>query len=118
MNRAALNADENIYDDGHLRVEHDNYYVACDGYSLRLPLKEFLILSRLTLHPGRVVPSEEIWRYAWGGDEKPNTQTIHVQIYRLRRKLAHFGLKIIAMINVGYSLDKNHLVEKMRDNDG
>ena len=116
--RAAPNANENIYDDGHLRVEHDNYYVACYGYPLRLPLKEFLILSRLTRNPERVVPFEEIWHYAWGGNAKPNTQTIHVHIYRLRRKLAHFGLNIITMINVGYRLDKNRLVEEKIDNGG
>lgn len=31
-----------VYDDGHLRVEHDNYYVACDGTPIKLPRTEFL----------------------------------------------------------------------------
>ena len=38
---------DDVYDDGYLRIEHHNYYVACGGQALRLPRTEFLILSRL-----------------------------------------------------------------------
>ena len=34
---------EDIYDDGFLRVEHKNYYVACGGNPLKLLRTEFLI---------------------------------------------------------------------------
>ena len=34
---------EDIYDDGFLRVEHKNYYVACGGSPIKLPRTEFLI---------------------------------------------------------------------------
>jgi len=46
---------EGVYDDGYLRVEHKNYYVACGGQSLKLPRTEFLILSRLSRSPERIV---------------------------------------------------------------
>ena len=32
---------EDIYDDGFLRVEHKNYYVACGGSPIKLPRTEF-----------------------------------------------------------------------------
>ena len=93
-----------MYNDGHLRVEHDNYYVSVGGQSLRLPRKEFLIVSRLARNPGRVVAAEEIWQHAWGRRAPFNAESLHLHIYRLRRRLASFGLQIETMINVGYSL--------------
>jgi DNA-binding response OmpR family regulator len=100
----ASDADEAVYDDGRLRVEHDNYYVACDGSALRFPRKEFLILSRLTLNPQRIVSSEELWRHAWPPAAAFNAESLHVHIYRLRRRLAPFRVHIETMINVGYRL--------------
>jgi two-component system alkaline phosphatase synthesis response regulator PhoP len=95
---------EDVYDDGYLRVEHKNYYVACAGQSLRLPRTEFLILSRLVRSPERIVLSEELWEYAWGADKPVNMESLHVYIYRLRNKLAASKLTIDTMVNVGYRL--------------
>jgi DNA-binding response OmpR family regulator len=95
---------ENVYDDGHLRVEHDNYYVSLDGRSLKLPRKEFLIISRLARNPERIVASEEIWLHAWGERAAFNAESLHVHIYRLRRRLVPFRLQIETMVNVGYRL--------------
>jgi DNA-binding response OmpR family regulator len=94
----------NFYDDGRLRVEHDNYYASCDGHAVRLPRAEFLLLSRLALNAGRVVESEELWRHAWGGGKPYNAESLHVHIYRLRRRLEPFGPRIETMVNVGYCL--------------
>lgn len=96
--------DADIYDDGLLCVDHSGYYVACAGQPLRLPRAEFLIVSRLTRSPGRVVPSEDLWRSAWGDDKPLNSESLHVHIYRLRNKLGPYGIRIETMINVGYSL--------------
>ena len=63
---AARHTSLGFYDDGHLRVEHNNYYVSLCGRQLRLLRKEFLILSKLARNPERVVPSEDIWQHAWG----------------------------------------------------
>lgn len=93
-----------VYDDGHLRVEHDNYYVACEGHTLDFARTEFLLVSRLTRSPERIVSSEELWHVAWG-DHKPfNPVSLRVYIYRLRSKLEPYGLRIETMINVGYRL--------------
>ncbi|MGH9970127.1 MAG: helix-turn-helix domain-containing protein [Pyrinomonadaceae bacterium] len=95
---------DEVYDDGYLRVEHKNYYVACSGQSLKLPRTEFLILSRLTRSPERIVTAEELWEHAWGDDKPLNTESLHVYIYRLRNKLMPYNLRIDTMINVGYRL--------------
>ena len=93
-----------VFDNGLLRVEHDNYYVSLGGRQLKLPRKEFLIVSRLARNFDRIVSSEEIWRYAWGDAAPFNAESLHVHIYRLRRRLAPAGLHLDTMVNVGYSL--------------
>lgn len=98
--------EEDVYDDGYLRVEHDNYYVSCGGTLLQLPRKEFLILSRLARNPDRIVASEEIWLGAWGAGAPLNAESLHVHIYRLRRRFAPFDINIETMVNVGYRLSK------------
>jgi DNA-binding response OmpR family regulator len=87
-----------------LRVEHRNYYAACEGSPIKLPRTEFLIFSRLTRTPNRIVAAEELWISVWGTDKPLNPESLHVYMYRLRSKLADFGLQIETMVNVGYRL--------------
>lgn len=93
---------EEAYDDGHLRVEHRNYYVSCGGVPIKLPRTEFLIFSRLVRAPDRIVTAEDLWASVWGSDKALNTESLHVYIYRLRTKLASHGVRIETMVNVGY----------------
>lgn len=104
MTSALTNSTESteIYDDGFLRVEHENYHVACDGKNIRLPRSEFLIFSRLVRTPLRFVPPEDLWQAAWTNGKKFNSVSLHVYVYRLRRKFEPFGLMIETMVNVGY----------------
>ena len=95
---------DDIYDDGFLRVEHKNYYVACGGSPLKLPRTEFLIFSRLTRTPNRIVTADDLWSSVWGGNKPLNSESLHVYIYRLRAKLTDFELQIETMVNVGYRL--------------
>jgi two-component system, OmpR family, response regulator len=102
--RQAADDLEDVYDDGRLRVEHRNYYASVEGRVLRLPLKEFLVLSRLTRNPERVVPTSEIWKHAWGEGVPLNSESLHVHVHRLRRRIAPFRFRIEAMAKVGYRL--------------
>jgi len=101
---SAFETNEDSYDDGRLRVEHDNYYVSCGGQALRFRRAEFLLLSGLARHAGRVVKAEELWRPALGDAKPYNAESLHVHIYRLRNKLTPHGMQIETMINVGYRL--------------
>jgi len=94
----------NVYDDGYLRIEYDNYYVACGGRRVSLPLKEFLIFSRLTRNLERTVTAQEIWRSAWNPNTPFNSLSLRVHIHRLRRTFRPFGLRIESMVGVGYCL--------------
>ena len=93
-----------VYDDGYLRVEHQNYYVACEGRSIKLARTEFLIFSRLARTPERIVLAADLWECAWGKEKPLNPESLHVTIYRLRNKLATHRIEIETMVNVGYRL--------------
>ena len=95
---------DDVYDDGYLRVEHRNYYLACAGQSIYLARTEFLIVSRLVRSIERVVTAEELWRSAWGGEKPLNSESLHVYIYRLRSKLLPHKMRIDTLVNVGYRL--------------
>jgi two-component system alkaline phosphatase synthesis response regulator PhoP len=97
-------SEPDVYDDGFLRIEHDSYYVSCNGTVLFLPRKEFLILSRLARNVDRIVPQQALWEYAWGEHEPLKPATLRVYIYHLRKKLLPFGLSIKRLISVGYRL--------------
>ena len=93
-----------VYDDGYLRIEHANYYLTCDGQPVYLPRVEFLLVSRLARSIGRVVPSEDLWRTAWGNQKPLNCGSLHVYVHRLRNKLRPYNLQIDVLVNVGYRL--------------
>lgn len=95
---------DEVYDDGYLRVEHQNYYLACAGHSISLPRTEFLLISRLVRSIERVVRAEDLWRTAWGNEKPLNSESLHVYIYRLRNKLLPYNLRIDTVVHVGYRL--------------
>jgi DNA-binding response OmpR family regulator len=102
--RSESETEAGVYDDGRLLVEHDNYYVSCDGEALKFRRAEFLLLSRLARNVGRVVKADELWQYVWGTGKPYNAESLHVYVYRVRNKLAPFGVRIETMVNVGYRL--------------
>jgi DNA-binding response OmpR family regulator len=95
---------DDVYDDGYLRVEHQNYYLTCAGHSLYLPRTEFLLISRLVRSIERAVSAEDLWRSAWGDSKPLNSESLHVYIYRLRHKLVPYQVQIDTVVNVGYRL--------------
>jgi DNA-binding response OmpR family regulator len=96
--------EDDVYDDGYLRIEHANYYVTCAGQPVYLPRVEFLLVSRLARSIERVVASEDLWRAAWGEQKPLNCGSLHVYIHRLRNKLRPYDLHIDVLVNVGYRL--------------
>src|SRR3954463_16260798 len=76
------NAEPEVYDDGRLRVEHQNYQVWCSGKLVKFPRTEFLIISRLAKANDRFVTAEELWRTAWARRKRFNPVSLHVYIYR------------------------------------
>lgn len=74
--------------------------------SVDLPPGEFALLEILALRNGRVVRRDEIAdRLARGGDP-PSDTAIEIGIYRLRRRLASYGLQVRTLRGFGYLLEE------------
>lgn len=101
-----------IYDDGFLRVEHQYFYVTCNGKSLSLGRAEFLILSKLVRNIDRFISNQAIWSHIWDESKPLNQESLKVMICKLRRQLSPFGIIIQSRTKIGYKListEKNQL---------
>lgn len=91
-------------------VEHDGLELDPDALSCRcgsdmivLPEREFELLRLLVRHRGRLFSREDIERSLYGPDV-PDSNTVEVFVYNLRRKLEKLGRKdlIRTVRNRGY----------------
>lgn len=90
------------YDDGYLRIEYDNYYVICNNQRVRMKRTEFMLLSRLSESPERIVTYEELWDFVWGDAKPLSIDSLKVYIYHLRCIFKPFGIEFETLVNVGY----------------
>lgn len=95
---------ESVYDDGYLRVEHQNYYAAIGGERLKLARADFRLISVLTQNTDGYVSAETIWRHLWTEPKPLNTKSLRVIVCGIRRRLAPYGINVESMMNVGYRL--------------
>lgn len=76
-----------------------------DGVSVKLPRKEFEILSLLLAHPGRIYSREEILNSVWPENVVVLDRVIDVNVTRLRSKLGPYGKNIITRSGYGYGFE-------------
>ncbi len=74
-----------------------------DGMSLDLSAKEFAVLEALLRADGGVLSAEDLYSQVWDDTVDPFTNTVHVTISRLRRKLGE-PPPIETITNVGYRI--------------
>lgn len=73
-----------------------------EGQPVKLPRKEFEILTLLISHPGRIFSRNDILAKIWGNDVIVSDRTIDVNITRLRQKIGAYGNSIITRSGYGY----------------
>ena len=101
---------DQFYDDGFLRIEYTNYFLACGNRTVKLNKIDFLIVSTLAKNIGLYVLPEIIWQNL-GNKQKPlNFESLKVRICHLRRQLTPYEIQIEYRLNSGYRLHpSNHL---------
>ena len=72
---------------GDLEVDTRRLSVRRAGRSIALTSKEYALLEYLARHEGRVVSREDITTHVWDDNHDPFSNTLEVNIGRLRRKL-------------------------------
>jgi DNA-binding response OmpR family regulator len=74
-----------------------------EGRRLDLSPKEFALLEALMRSGGAVLSAENLLQQVWDENADPFTNTVHVTISRLRRKLGDPPV-IVTITNVGYQI--------------
>jgi DNA-binding response OmpR family regulator len=102
MRRTRSETEANIFDDGRLRVDYENFRVTVGREDIKLTRKEFDLLKALIQNRGRVMMRNRLLDLVWGLDYYGATRTLDVHIRRLRQKLGSAGEAIETVIGVGY----------------
>jgi len=87
---------------GELVVDKERYLVVKKGKDIRLPKKEFEMLSLLVSKPEKVFTREEIFDRVWGDNIVVGDRTIDVHIRKLREKLGDKYIQTVKGIGYKY----------------
>jgi two-component system response regulator TctD len=71
---------------------------------LELAPRETALLQGLLARPGHAVPKERLFELVFPGETDVQYEAIEVVVYRLRKKLAHTGVKLVTLRGLGYLL--------------
>jgi DNA-binding response OmpR family regulator len=89
---------------GPIVVDPERHTVICDGTSVTLTAKEFLLLEYLLRHRGRVLSRDVLLTDVWGYKYTGGTRTVDVHVRRLREKLPALGDALVTVKQFGYKL--------------
>ena len=110
-NGTAPVAVDDVVEVGDVRVDHERHEVVIRGDEVRLPLKEFELLTLLLENAGRVLTRETLIDRVWGADYVGDTKTLDVHIKRLRSKvepLPASPTRIVTIRGLGYKYESPH----------
>ena len=92
---------------GNTVLECDSLTVTCNGESMVLPQKEFMLLYKMASFPGRIFTRQQLMDDIWGYDSDSDTHTVDVHIGRLRDRFKdNPDFKIVTIRGVGYKVVK------------
>jgi two-component system KDP operon response regulator KdpE len=89
LRRAPLTPEVSIARFGDVEVDFDKRCVTRAGIEVHLTVKDYALLRLLFRHRGKVVTHRQILQDVWGPLHGSDRHYLRVQIFNLRRKLAH-----------------------------
>lgn len=89
---------------GRLRQDPESGAVHCGDGVLELPPRELVMLQSLMARPGRAVAKERLFEQVFPGEQDVQYEAIEVVAYRLRKRLAGTGVKLVTLRGLGYLL--------------
>lgn len=90
-----------LQEDG-LVVDLDQITCTLDGVNVRMPRKEFELLSLLMSNPGKIFSREDILREVWPDEVIVVNRVVDVNVTRLRAKIGKYGKMIVTRSGYGY----------------
>jgi two-component system response regulator RegX3 len=107
-NETAPDDGGNLIEVGDVMVDPERHEVTVRGTQVRMPLKEFELLTLLLENAGRVLTRDLIIDRAWGSDYHGDTKTLDVHIKRLRTKIEddpRNPSRIVTIRGLGYKYE-------------
>ena len=89
---------------GPIILDPERHTVSLDGEPATLTAKEFLLLSYLLAHRGRVLSRDTLLTDVWGYRYTGGTRTVDVHVRRLREKLPSLVTALETVKQFGYKL--------------
>lgn len=93
-------SEDEVFEEGDLRIDRARYDVRRSGHSVHLTKKEFDLLWLLVRNRGRVVTRDTILSRLWDYDADVETRTVDVHIRSLRKKLGEDRIETV--VGLGY----------------
>jgi len=93
-------SEEEVFEDGDLRVDRASYEVRRNGRPVHLTKKEFDLLWLLVRNRSRVVTRDTILARLWDYEADVETRTVDVHIRALRKKLGDDRIETV--VGLGY----------------
>lgn len=90
-----------LQEDG-LVVDLDQITCSIDGVPVRMPRKEFELLSLLMSNPGKIFSREDILHNVWPDEVIVVNRVVDVNVTRLRSKIGKYGKLIVTRSGYGY----------------
>jgi DNA-binding response OmpR family regulator len=87
-----------------IAVDPERHTVVLDGRDVKLTAKEFLLLTYLLEHRGRVLSRDVLLEQVWGYRYTGGTRTVDVHVRRLREKLPLLATALVTVKQFGYKL--------------
>jgi len=87
-----------------LRVDAESGAVYHQGQPLDLPPREVALLRALLVRPGQAVAKDRLFDLVFAGAADAQPDAIEVVAYRLRKRLATTGAKLVTLRGLGYLL--------------
>jgi DNA-binding response OmpR family regulator len=89
---------------GPIAIDAERHVVAVGGHEVTLTAKEYLLLTYLLEHRGRVLSRDVLLNDVWGYRYTGGTRTVDVHVRRLREKLPLLSDAIVTVKQFGYKL--------------
>lgn len=92
---------------GDLTLRQKTREIHCGDASVKLGLKEFLLLETLMLNPKQIISKEQLIEKVWGFDTEVEYNNVEVYISFLRKKITFIGSLLQIKVNrgIGYFLE-------------
>lgn len=92
---------------GDLTLRQKTREIICGASSVKLGLKEFLLLETLMQNPRQIISKEQLIEKVWGFDNEAEYNNVEVYISFLRKKINFVGSRVQIKVNrgIGYFLE-------------